>query len=68
MEAKEKAKELVGYFDNYPLTDYWKQSFALYVVDEVLKELIELDKYEHVPKSLIENWEEVKTEINNLTI
>jgi hypothetical protein len=75
MEAKEKAGNLVQDFYNVNAVDVyhginWSMAIecAIICVDEIINELIELDKYEHVPKSLIEYWQEVRQEINNLTI
>lgn len=39
MTPKEKAERIFEYFDNYPLTTHWKKSCALYVVEEIMKEL-----------------------------
>lgn len=64
MEAKDKAKELVDKYDDYPLTYEWKKQCALITIDEILNEF---------PKGFNGNfemkrklyWQEVKQEIIN---
>ena len=79
MTPKEKAEELVNEFRillinnsdpmrmiepfNYKSVS---EQCALICVDEIINELIELDKYEHVPQHLIEEWRNVRKELKKL--
>jgi hypothetical protein len=58
MTPKEKAEDLFSVFCIYPLTKEYGQYLSLKAVDEIVKVI----DYEH----LIQYWQEVKQEIENL--
>lgn len=65
MTPKQKALDLQKRYNGFN-DPYHAISMALICVDEIINELIELDKYEHVPQHLIEEWRDVRKELEKL--
>ena len=66
MEPKDKAKELVDKFSNeILLTIKGGKVAALIAVDEIIKQLVSIEKAPN-NKSAFQYWEEVKQEIEKL--
>ena len=66
MEPKDKAKELVDKFSNeILLTINGGKVAALIAVDEIIKQLVSIEKAPN-NKSAFQYWEEVKQEIEKL--
>lgn len=65
MTPKEKALDLQEKYYVFDGEEYAIR-MALICVDEIINELIELDKYEHVPQHLIEEWRDVRKELEKL--
>lgn len=65
MTPKQKALDLQKRYNGFN-DPYHAIRMALICVDEIINELIELDKYEHVPQHLIEEWRDVRKELEKL--